>query len=303
MSLRNITLVGASGKLGGHVLAALLAEPSFSVTVVVRKSSKANFPSSVTVKLVSDGFTTEELIPVLQGQDAVITTVQGTNSALQIRIANAAVKAGVKRFIPADFGSFDSNSPWALGIMPLYLEKENVRSHLKQLSETSSNTGGSFSWTSLVSGHFFDYLESGLLQCFPDRHHARIFDGGDIKWSATTLETIGKATVAVLLRPDETRNRRLFIESFLISQNELLQVLEKVTGRKWEVEHLDSQKFIEETKAKAEKDPKDHRASEDLVGVVGIVEGNWEEKKDFANELLGVEKEDLEAVVRKLLGK
>lgn len=300
MPLQNITLIGASGRLGGNILSALVAEPSFTVTVLARSSSKASFPSGVVTKRVSDDFTVEELVPALKGQDAVITTVSGTNSALQTRIADAALEAGVQRFIPADFGSFDSSSALSLRMMPQYKAKGDVREHLERLAERDQS--GTFSWTALVSGHFFDYLDGGLLQVFPERSYARIFDGGDIKWSATTLATVAKATVQVLLKAEETRNKRLFIQSFLITQNQLQEVLEKVTARKWEVEHVDSEKFMVETKALIEREPGNAVAREDLVGVVGIVEGNWEEKDSFANGLLGLQEEDLEEVVRKTLG-
>lgn len=302
MALRNITVVGANGRLGRTILDALLAEPSFTVTVIARSSSKSTFPAGVTTKQISDSFPPEELIPALQGQDAVITTVSGINSKLQIQVADAAFQAGVKRFIPADFGSFDSSSELSLKMMPQYVAKGDVRRHLEKLAaERDSPATAAFSWTSLVCGHFFDYLPDGLLQVFPDRYYARIFDGGEIKWSATTLNTVAQATVAVLLKAEETRNRRLFIQSFLITQNQLLAVLEKVTGRKWEAEHVESEKFMLETKSEIERDPGNHVAREDLVGVVGIVEGNWEEKESFANGLLGLQGEDLEAVVRRVL--
>lgn len=300
MAIHKVAIVGASGRLGGAILHALLSERSFSVTAIARSTSKAKFPDNVTLKQVSDDFTTEELIPALAGQDAVIACVSGIKSAVQIRIADAALQAGVQRVIPADFGSFDSNSELSLRLMPQYVAKGDVRRHCEKLAEQS---GGAISWTALVCGHFFDYLEDGLLQAFPRRNYSRIFDGGEVKWSATTLETVAKATVAVLLRAEETKNKRLFIESFLITQNQLQEVLEKVTGQKWEVEHVESEKFMVETKAEIARNPGNHEAIEDLVGVVGIVEGNWEEKEGFANELLGLELEDLEQVVRKTLGK
>ncbi|KEF61120.1 uncharacterized protein A1O9_02685 [Exophiala aquamarina CBS 119918] len=303
MTIHKVAIVGASGRVGGAILRALLSEPSFSVTVVARSTSKAKFPDNVALKPVSDDFTTDELIPALAGQDAVVVTVGGTKAAVQLRIADAALQAGVQRFIPADFGSFDSNSELSLKLMPQYVAKGDVRRHCEKLAQKSSSEGGSFSWTALVCGHFFDYLEDGLLQAFPKRNYSRIFDGGEIKWSATTLETVAKATAAVLLKAEETKNKRLFIESFLITQNQLQEVLEKVTDQKWEVEQVESEKFMAETKAEIERNPGNHEAIEDLVGVVGIVEGNWEEKEGFANELLGLKLEDLEEVVRKTLGK
>ncbi len=40
---------------------------------------------------------------------------------------------------------------------------------------------------------------------------------------------------------------------------------------------------------------------EDLVFALGVIEGNWEEKEDFAMELLGLENEDLDTVVAQAL--
>jgi len=303
MAIQNVAVVGASGRLGGTILQGLLSEPSFKITAIARTASKAHFPDAVTLKQVSDDFTTEELIAALSGQDAVVVCVGGTKAAVQMRIADAAQQAGVQRIIPADFGSFDSNSELSLRMMPQYVAKGDVRRHCEKLAAKSAGEGGAFSWTALVCGHFFDYLEDGLLQAFPKRNYSRIFDGGEIKWSATTLETVAKATVAVLLKADETKNKRLFIESFLITQNQLQEVLERVTGERWEVEQVESEKFMVETKEEIARNPGNHEAVEDLVGVVGIVEGNWEEKEGFANGLLGLELEDLEQVVRKTLGK
>ena len=298
MTLTNVVLVGANGTLGPSILHALLSANAFNVTVLSRSSSKSTYPNSVQIVHVSDHPTTKELAQIFRGQDAVITAFAGSNDDLQIQYADAAAQVDVKRFIPADFGSCDSSSPRALELVPLYRAKQKVRQHLQQLA-----SAGSLSWTSLVCGHFFDHgLTSGLLQCDLKSRKARIFDGGDIRWSATTLGTIALAVTRILQKAVETKNRMLYIQSVCVSQNELVRSLERLSGQSWQLEHVSSDDYIGETQAKLERDPKNAHEWENMVSVVGIIDANWEGKDDFANSLLGLESEDLDHLVKGIAG-
>jgi putative NADH-flavin reductase len=300
MAIKKVTLVGANGKLGPAILHALLSAGTFTVTVLSRTSSKSTYPPSVHIARVSDDLPDDELVQVLRGQDAVVVVFAGSNSDLQIRLADAAARAGVQRFIPADFGSCDSSSARALELVPLYRAKQKVRQHLEQLASDSSQLSSRLSWTSLVCGHFFDYgLKSGLLLFDVEARKARILDGGEINWSATTIETIATAVMRVLQKEDETKNRMLYIQSFCVTQNEVLKSLECVTGRSWQVENVDSEEYIRE--ARVRLDQRNPKAQEDLVSALGIVDANWEGKGDFANSLLGLKTEDLDQVVRKVI--
>ena len=304
MAIQKVAVIGANGHLGPSVLSALVSANTFDVTVISRKNSKSTYPPSVPVEYVSDDPSIDELIPILTGQDALVVTFGGSNAALQILLADAAVKAGVKRFIPADFGSCDSSSKRALDLVPLYKKKQKVRQHLQGIV---SKGGGDFSWTSLVCGHFFDYgLTSGLLQFDVGKRKVRILDGGDIRWSTTTLTTVGKATVRILQKDEETRNRMLYVQSFCVTQNEVLKVLKRVAGegKDWEEEQVSSEAFIKEIQDRIDKSPngKNGDALEELVSVVGIIDANWEGKDDFANDLLGVGGENVDEVVRKAIG-
>ena len=198
--------------------------------------------------------------------------------------------------MPADFGSCDSSSARALELIPLYRAKRTVRRHLQRLA-----SDGQLSWTSLVCGHFFDWgLATGFLHYDLDGRRALIFDGGEVGFSATTTETVALAVVAVLRLEAATEDRMLYIQSFRVTQNEVLRSLERVVGgERWRVEYVASERFIRETQEILEKDPEDAEAWERMVSVVGIVDANWEGQKDFANGLLGVGGEDLDQVVRK----
>jgi hypothetical protein len=155
-----------------------------------------------------------------------------------------------------------------------------------------------------MCGHFFDFgLETRLLSFEVKGRKAKIFDDGEIRWSATTLATIGTAVVRVLQKEEETRNRMLYIQSFCVTQNEVLWSLMKVTGKDWQIGQVNSDDFIKEMKKKTDRNPKNAEAREALVSVVGILESNWEGKKDFANSSLGLENEDLDQVVKEVVSR
>lgn len=160
----------------------------------------------------------------------------------------------------------------------------------------------SLTWTSLVSGHFFDYgLEEPLLgfdiKASPPT--AQIFDDGNKKWSTSTRQRIGEALVAVFEHEEQTANRMLYIQSFRVSQNEVLAALEKVSGKKFEVSRVSSEEYIAQKQEEMKRGDKED-ATEEMVGVLSLTRTDWKGYKDFANEELGLKEQDLEGEVRKV---
>lgn len=298
MSIVKVTLVGATGSLGAPILDALVGAGSFQVTVLQRVSSKSKpeHLNQIRVETISDGLPIDELTEKLRGQDAVVVCYKAKDSSEQIKFGEAAAAAGVKRLIPADFGSCDSSGKRERELVKLFDYKQKIRESLQKLAEEHE----AFSWTSLVNGHFFDWgLRESFLHFDLDTKKAEIVDDGTTKSSQATLAQIARATVKILQRPEETKNRMLFIQSFCVSQNEVLRSLEKAMGVKWEVEYVESEKFIREKKALADQGNKD--AIEDLVFVLGAINGNWEQHPDFAMDLLGLQNEDLDTIVQQVV--
>lgn len=85
-----------------------------------------------------------------KGQDAVVSTVSGPSIRTQTSIIDAAIKAGVKRFIPSEFGSNTAN-PKAVELVPVFKGKESIVNYLK------GKESDSLSWTCLCNGPFFDW--------------------------------------------------------------------------------------------------------------------------------------------------
>lgn len=109
----------------------------------------------------------------------------------------------------------------------------------------------------------------------------------------------------------------LYIQSFCVSQNEVLRAFERATSsssgsssgdgndeggeKKWKVTKLDSKVYREEKVKK--RDEGDKQAIEDLVWLLGALDANWEDRKDFAMKDLGLKNEDLDEVVRRIVEK
>ncbi|KAH6668628.1 isoflavone reductase family protein [Plectosphaerella plurivora] len=299
--LKNIALIGANGTLGQVLLDALVAAGTFNVTAIIRAGSLSTVPypdSQVRTIHVDKAMSLDSLTEAFTGQDAVIASFKFANPQAHVRVVEAAAAAGVRLHIPADFGSIDADNERARELVPLYREKLAIRTRAQELAAEVP----SFSWTALVTGHFFEWgVKEHLFHTDLERHTADVFDGGHTKASATTLTRIGEAVVRILRKyPDEAiLNRVLFIQSFCISQIELVEALERATGKKWTVNDLDSEKFIEEKRPLGAAG--DSVAIEDLVFVLGALDADWTKRGNLAMELLGFEDEDLDATLQRVL--
>lgn len=296
MAIKKVALVGANGNLGGPILKALVDSGLFEVTVLQRASSKSSPTSDPSVRIVTidDGMTTGSLQAALEGQDACIASFPLRDTEQHLRLVDAAAAAGVKRFVPADYGSCDSSSKQAQELVPLFLNKVRVR---ERCQEYAGKEGSDFTWTSLVAGHFFDWgLRENFLHFNLQTKTADILDDGTYRSSTSTLARIAEAVVKVLKDEDVGRNKMLFMQSFCVSQLDVLASLEKATGEKWKVNWLKSDDFIKENKAKADAGDKD--AIEHLVFALGALDGDWEKKDGFAMGVLGLQNQDLDEIVK-----
>ncbi|EFX04364.1 NmrA-like protein [Grosmannia clavigera kw1407] len=296
MAIETVTVVGANGNLGGPLVRALLEAGEFWVSVLRRAASTSAVVAGTTA-IVVDEWTVTSLTAALRGQDAVVVAFPLRSVDDHLRLAEAAAAAGVRRYFPADFGSVDARSETARALVPLFEKKETVRRRLEALAATSA-TG--FSYTAIVGGHFFDWgLREGFLHAHLDRRQMDVLGDGDaLRSSLSTLARLAAAVVAVLRRgPGDpaTANKVLFVQSFCVSQHTLLAALERATEASWTVRRLDTAAFVAEHKAKA--DQGDRQAVEDLVYVLGLLEGDWTQKPEFAMDLLGLQDEDLDAAI------
>ena len=139
-----------TGTLGSIILASLLASPGFEVSVLSRTSSTATFPASVSV-VTADYDSEDELVKAFTGQDAIVSAVGGPGFTQQRAFILAAIKAGVKHFVPSEY-STNTRSDAVRRLVPLFEAKQKV---LNLLKEKESPT---FSWTGLATGPLLDWV-------------------------------------------------------------------------------------------------------------------------------------------------
>lgn len=235
MTYKNVIIIGAGGNLGPSVLKAFLSS-SFNTSVLSREGSNSIFPSGVNV-IRANYDDTESLKEAFQGQDAVISLVGGSALGDQNKLIDAAVAAGVKRFIPSEFGS-DTPNPKTHQVVPIFDAKTGTVDYLKSKQDAVS-------WTSVVTGPFFDWgLKVGFLGFDLHDQTFTVIDSGDATFSTTNLLYVGKTLVAALEKAEETKNQYVYVSEFQTSQNKLLAAAEKVSGEKFTVKKIRAKDHI-----------------------------------------------------------
>ncbi len=135
-----------------------------------------------------------------------------------------------------------------------------------------------------------------------ENHKATIFNQGNDTWSTSTLTTIGLAVKNAMLIPEKTTNKHMYIDSFTVSQNQVLASFEKATGKKWDVTHIDAE---EQKKIGSEKMAKgDFSGAMLLIRYINCVDGhggNYINYVESADELLSLPKQTLDKALAEVL--
>jgi uncharacterized protein YbjT (DUF2867 family) len=292
--IKKVVVVGASGSVGRSTITALLEE-GFQVTGVTRESSKATLPEGVTH--VKSEYSEATLREAFQGQDAVISTIgsitPGEALTLQKPLIDAAIAAGVKVFFPSEYG-IDTSDPSAQEYIPFLADKIQTLNYLKAQQNK-------ISWTAIVSGSMFDWgLDiPGFGGLNIPAGTATIFNGGDISYEATNLSQVGRAIAKCLKKPDLTKNQYVYVNSFTVTQNRVLAVIEKVAGKKFTV----SESTVEELWADGAETLKAGQPMGVLAMIAGAIYGKgglaqFSVTKGLWNEKLSLPQEDLDEIVK-----
>jgi hypothetical protein len=146
---------------------------------------------------------------------------------------------------------------------------------------------------------------------------ALIYDDGTNAITTTTVPQVGRAIARLLSLPVHTsssspsspslsdyKNKFVYINSFSVSQNDMLAAVQRATNTKladWTVTHLTTDQLIQEGRDKLEKG--------DGMGMFGLLYGSTFKRglgdqfhgREVANQKLGLEGEDLDEVVRRVV--
>ena len=127
-----------------------------------------------------------------------------------------------------------------------------------------------------------------------------IWDEGDVRFSATNLDTIVLAVVSVLQHLESTANQLVSVASFTVTLNEILASLEEATAAKWEVTKVAADEQI--------KIGQEKLRNGDLRGAIPPLiragwyqegrGGNHADEVPLSNDMLGLPREDWRTVVQ-----
>lgn len=295
-AINNVLVVGASGNVGKSTLKAL-SEDGFHVTGLSRHSPENSVPAGV--KFINSDYSAVSLLDAFKGQDAVISTVSSTASGaldLQKSLIDTAIAAGVKIFVPSEYGvdTSDRSSP---NFIPFLERKIAILDYLKERQDK-------ISWFALVTGSLFDWglKIPGFGGWDLDARTVTIYDGGDVPYEVTTLDQVGRAIAKSLKRPGHTRNQFVYVNSFTVTQNEVLKALEKVTGDKFNV----SQGTVEDLWQGGATQLEEGQPLGVLAMIAGTIYGkgrlaNYSKTKGLWNEKIGLAPERLDEVIESLI--
>lgn len=215
-------------------------------------------------------------------------------------------------------------------LVSIFQDKAAVEEYLQ------SKESSSFTWSSIVTGPFLTWvghpssliltslylpngwltvsrlsryllvniqgLSNGLLGFDLKHHTATLYDvSSPALMNTTTFPQIGRSVVSLLLHPEPTRNRRVYVHSFLLTGRQLLERLQAVSGpeKKWTVQEASTLDAEREGKALMEK-------GEFFPGLFNLLKvpmwragtgGDYSRLGKDDNELLGLEQENLDAVL------
>lgn len=295
-AIKNVVVVGASGNVGKSTLKAL-SDAGFQVTGLSRQSSIDSVPTGV--KLVNTDYAASSLREAFKGQDAVISTLSSTvpgSLGLQKSLIDAAIAAGVGIFVPSEYG-VDTSDRAAPNFIPFLAEKIAILDYLKGRQDK-------ISWIALITGSLFDWglKIPGFGGLDVGARTITLYDGGDVPYEATTLDQVGRAIAMSLNKPEPARNQYVYVNSFTVTQNQVLRGLEKLTGEKFVVSHG----TVEDLWQGGAVQLKKGQPQGLLAMLGGIIYGkgslaNYSATKGLWNERLGLAQESLDETLESLI--
>ena len=250
----------------------------------------------------------DALVDALQGQDAVVITLSVfSGPGQQEKLLKAAADANVPWVLPNEW-SPDSAHEGLTRDVPHFDDMPRIRDYIKQLGKSSYiavSCGFWYEWSlSIPAAYGIDCL----------KQEAILFDDGETKISTTTWPQFGRAVAGLLALPiqpedgnkdrclERFRNGHVYVSSFTVSQNDMLDSAFRVTGTKKE-----DWKITKEPSEQRYQSGFEAMKGGDRMGFVRAMytrvfypdmSGNHEERMGTVNALLGLPKEDIDEATR-----
>jgi nucleoside-diphosphate-sugar epimerase len=221
---KQILLAGATGRLGGKIAAALLKHGA-SVRAVVRNSTdteKIDALKKLGVEVVMVSvWDKKSLLSACQGIDCVVSALSGLHDVIidaQTALLDAAVAAGVSRFIPSDyaldFTRFRDGENRNLDMrrtFHTYLDRQPIRA------------------TSIFNGAFMEMLTDEMPLVLLKQRRILCWGSPDKRYDFTHTLNIAEFTALAAL--DNDTPRYLYIAGEQITPRGILDIMAQLTGQ------------------------------------------------------------------------
>lgn len=221
-----IALAGAAGDLGFRI-ATELVERGAKVRAIVRHdvaASDAERLSALGVELVAaDPANVAEMTTACAGADCVVSALNGLRDVIvdrQVVLLNAAVMAGVPRFIPSDYAAdFTSTQPG-----------RNRNFDLRREFKTRADAAP-IQVTSILNGAFMDMLGAEMPIIQPKIKRVLCWGSAIQPMDFTLKNDVAAFTASAALDP--TTPRMLCIAGGTASAQQLAETMSEVSGQRY----------------------------------------------------------------------
>jgi len=224
MNGSTIVVAGATGNLGGRIASALL-ERGAGVRALVRHGTardKLERLQELGATIASvDLSSASQVTPACLGASCVVSALAGLRDVIveaQTVLLDAAVKAGVPRFIPSDYSIDFTKFP------PGENRNLDLRRDFHQRLDKASIRA-----TTIFNGAFAEMLAGQVPLILFKRRRVLYWGGADQRMDFTTMDDTAAFTASAALDP--TTPRFLRIAGDQLSARELAAVASEVTGR------------------------------------------------------------------------
>ncbi|TPG42560.1 NmrA family protein [Sphingomonas koreensis] len=221
-----ITLAGAAGDLGGRIAKALVrrgAEVRVPVRPGLTGEQRAQIKALGATLVAADPSDVDEMARALKGSACVVSALNGVRDVMIVRqgiLLDAAVRAGVPRFIPSDYAADLTRT------RPGKNRNFDLRREFMATVDAAPIEA-----TSILNGAFMDMLGAEMPIIQPGIHRVLYWNDPDQLLDFTTKDDVAGYVAAAAL--DETTPRLLRIAGDVVSARDLARVMTDVTGDRY----------------------------------------------------------------------
>ncbi|KAH8892402.1 NAD(P)-binding protein [Thozetella sp. PMI_491] len=304
--IKNVAIIGAGGRVGKHYTEALVKTGKHNVTALTRANSTSKLPQGV--KTIQVDYDNEEsLVSALKDQQFFIICLgvrvpEDTN----VKLVKAAAKAGVKYIMPNVHGA-DLSAPSF---------EETVMARTANRVKEVEAVG--LPWFLITTGFWYEWslaLGENLYGIDIKEKKAWLCDDGETPMNTTTWPRCGEALAALLSLPEsgaspslvDWKNKQVYVDSFRVTQRQILDSVQRVTGttdKDWEITYEPAEKRYKEGMEEMNRG--------DVQGLAKAMYSralykdgtlDYESRKGLDNEKLGLQRENLDVVTKKVVDK